>query len=214
MIYFRRSSITKKVGAAFDGYSDCPAAANVDPPRGRKSFRYQIALGVVVIGVISFISLAAQAQSGGQTFAGCSTDGTALGRDPFTGLVTPAPQFNNRCKGGGNAFIPRDTSWWWKKYDLWYMIGGLAYGYNKPPPPPPGQLGGPVNFKMYGTNGADGAFAVGDVSSTHNCGYKVSDTAGAIAPGSLGDFMISQPAAASMLRSTDRASSDFPATRS
>jgi hypothetical protein len=46
-------------------------------------------------------------------------------------------------------------------------------------------LGGPAQLTLHGSDGATGAYAGVDVSSTRNSGYHVSDSAGAIAPGSL-----------------------------
>ena len=46
-------------------------------------------------------------------------------------------------------------------------------------------LGGPVSARMYGSGNASGLYAGGDVSVTHNSGYRVTDTAGTIIPNSL-----------------------------
>jgi hypothetical protein len=142
----------------------------------------------VVIGIATLVSLPAQA--GGQTFAGCSTDGTALGRDPFTGLVGPAPQFNNLCGGSGHgAMNPNDDSDDEDEIDEWWLIEQITipYIYWGVPGanPAAGYLGGPVKLSMHTAGGADGIYADGGVSSTHNSGYSVSDSAGTIAAGSL-----------------------------
>ena len=125
------------------------------------------------------------------TFAGCSTDGTALGRDPFTGLVGPAPQFNNLCGGSGHGAMnpnddPNDED---EIIDEWWLIEHITLPYiNYGVPganPAAGYLGGPVKFSMHATDGVDGLYAGGGVSSTHNSGYTVSDSLGTITPGSL-----------------------------
>jgi hypothetical protein len=49
----------------------------------------------------------------------------------------------------------------------------------------PDELGGPVQFSAYGSNNSIEPGVGGDVFGIHNTGYRVSDSAGAIAPGSL-----------------------------
>jgi hypothetical protein len=62
--------------------------------------------------------------------------------------------------------------------------------FSAAPPPfvfnaPPYGLGGPVTFSIHGSDGTTGEYAGVDVSSTHNSGTHVTDSAGAIAPGSV-----------------------------
>src|SRR5216683_6344684 len=46
-------------------------------------------------------------------------------------------------------------------------------------------LGGPVQFSLFGSDSASGVYAGVGTSSTWNSGYRVTDTAGVIAPNSL-----------------------------
>jgi hypothetical protein len=63
--------------------------------------------------------------------------------------------------------------------------------FQEPPYVPPqnpymtGHLGGPVSFSMYSSDGVGGPYGGADIFSIHNSGYRISDSAGAIAPGSL-----------------------------
>jgi hypothetical protein len=59
-----------------------------------------------------------------------------------------------------------------------YDVLGEAYGR-------PSNVGGPVQFRPYGSDSASGAYAGGDVAGTRSGGYRVTDTAGAFAPNSL-----------------------------
>jgi hypothetical protein len=70
---------------------------------------------------------------------------------------------------------------------FWY---GTANGVIEVSPLPT-RLGGPVSFSLYGNNGGGnpyagpGAYGNLDVSGTHGDGFRVSDTAGLFAPGSV-----------------------------
>jgi hypothetical protein len=64
--------------------------------------------------------------------------------------------------------------------NIFQWAGGAASG-----PAFTTNLGGPVQFSLYGSDPASGIYGGGDISSTRNSGYGVTDSAGAIAPGSV-----------------------------
>jgi hypothetical protein len=109
-----------------------------------------------------------------------SGGGSTIGPKPMP-IPLPAVPF-----GGGGSFDPnnfplRITGEW---------LQGLAGGGPNPLPVAPGtNLGGPVNatpikFSIYSPELSAGPYGTGDLFSVRNSGYRASDNAGAIAPGS------------------------------
>ena len=118
------------------------------------------------------------------------------------------------CAGGsgsGQNFTPfmrqttpQDLTQDWTedlKMKIWDWLRwqtGLGYDapigpnpFPPPPPPPPDNppgpeddLGGPVKFSMHSSE-VGGPYVGADIFGVHNTGYRTSDSAGAIAPGSL-----------------------------
>ena len=144
----------------------------------RKWLRYGVAIAFAAIGAFigalpaaaGCVSSSACSAGGGMVImfgghavcSGGSQAGSSICSGP--GGINPLPFLT---PGSGNFDSDRGSS----------SGGGRAPNLRS--------LGGPVYFSMYSSDTASGPYANADVFGVHNSGYRISDSAGAIAPGSL-----------------------------
>lgn len=170
--------------------------------RGDGAKRYKFLLGLVAIG--AFLLALPAAALACVTVSECHMDGGFV-----TGTMPPVCSANSIpiCGLGGANFAPGipdisgqgDRFIWLPMYgflpldyddqagmdallymgEAGYATGTSAYSTG------PSHLGGPVNFSMYSSDGVGGPYGSADMFGIHNSGYRVSDSAGAVAPGSL-----------------------------
>jgi hypothetical protein len=76
-----------------------------------------------------------------------------------------------------------DVQWMHDQRILQYLEG--VEGYNTMRGAPPHGLGGPISFSMYSSDGGSGPYGGANIFSVRNSGYRVSDSAGTFASGSL-----------------------------
>jgi hypothetical protein len=155
-----------------------------------------VAVGCALVGLVGS-GEPARAQTVG---APCTTPDGQPGTfqqstNPFTGVTTIVCSAGGGGPGGGGGRrgitpIPLIDGGYWRPdpieagFQPNYWIGWMARHEVLPGVTPPRFLGGPVEFRLFGSD-ASGAYTGVDVSGIRNSGYRVTDTAGAIPAGSL-----------------------------
>ena len=171
MIYFRRSSIAKKVGAALGAAlllflcgSSPSFAFPVTDPFGNTCDTSELVQGPDGLSICPASASLIRSRAINDHMRPYlrplqNPDVNDMNRAPYYGWMDPGESSNPTVTIG---MTPYEI--------LWLPIG---------------MLGGPVTFSLHGSDNSNGDYTGGGVSSTHNSGYSVSDSAGAIAPNSL-----------------------------
>jgi hypothetical protein len=159
----------------------------------RSELRLAAAVGCALIGLVASNEPARAQRVGDPCTTADRQPGTyQQSTDPFTGVTTIVCSANGGPGGGSsrrglapNPYFqyldPFNPNLGPIGYGMWAGMGywgGAGYGM-------PSQLGGPIQFSLFGSDNASGVYAGVGASSTWNSGYRVTDSAGAVPAGAL-----------------------------